>query len=338
MSNAFEAGVRAEGARRSRLGKAMLFVLLLILLLLFGLWVAVTQPVLTRGLSAGERADPARLEAHVRALCVTYAPRDGGHPENMERAALYLRGEFERAGAAVSEQPFEAGGRAYRNVVASFGPETRERVVVGAHYDAFGSMPGADDNASGVAGLLELARLLARTPPPARVELVAYALEEPPYFRSPHMGSRVHADSLAAAGARVRLMISLEMIGYFRDADGSQRYPSSLFGALYPTRGNFIAVVGRFGQGSAVRRVKRAMRAAAPLPVRSVNAPASVPGVDFSDHLNYWRHGFDAVMITDTAFYRNPNYHTPHDTPDTLDYPRMAQVVAGVHAAVLAEK
>jgi Zn-dependent M28 family amino/carboxypeptidase len=206
--------------------------------------------------------------------------------------------------------------------------------VVGAHYDTAGPLPGADDNASGVAGLLELARLLGTTPPRIAVELVAFSLEEPPAFATPDMGSAVHAASLAAEGARVRLMICLEMIGYFSDRPRSQHFPAPGLGLIYPDVGNFIAVVGKLGQGAAVKRVRGAMRAATPLPVESITAPRLLPGVDLSDHRNYWDHGWDAVMITDTAMFRNPHYHEPSDTPDTLDFERMAQVVTGVHAAV----
>ncbi len=307
-------------------------------LLLTAVWFAVTQPLMFRG-SAGDNSPPvdaARLEAHVRMLSETLAPRDEGHPENLERVAAYLRQEFERAKAAVvSEQPFEARGQTYRNVIASFGPRTNEMIVVGAHYDTAGALPGADDNASGVAGLIELAYLLGRTPPASRVELVAFALEEPPYFRSPLMGSAVHAASLRSQGFAVRAMLSLEMIGYFSDQPDSQQYPVSFLKALYPAQGNFIVIVGKMDQGRTVRRVKKAMMEASPLPVYSINAPRSIPGVDFSDHLNYWNEGYDALMITDTAFYRNPHYHTSADTPDTLDYERMASVVRGVYAAVL---
>jgi Zn-dependent M28 family amino/carboxypeptidase len=306
--------------------------------LLAAVWFVVTQPVMFRGPAGDHRppVDVARLEAHVRLLSETFAPRDYSHPENLDRVAAYLRKEFERANAAaVSEQPFESRGQTYRNVIASFGPRTSELIVVGAHYDTAGALPGADDNASGVAGLIELAYLLGRTPPAARVELVAFALEEPPYFRSPLMGSAVHAASLKSQGFAVRAMLSLEMIGYFSDQPDSQQYPVSVLKAFYPTRGNFIAVVGKIDQGRVVRRVKRAMMEASPLPVYSINAPRSIPGVDFSDHLNYWNEGYDALMITDTAFYRNPHYHTSADTPDMLDYSRMAMVVQGVYAAVL---
>jgi len=135
---------------------------------------------------------------------------------------------------------------------------------------------------------------------------------------------------------RVRAMIALEMIGFFSDAPGSQSFPTPLLRPFYPSRGDFITVVGKLGQGRLIRRVKRAMRGASPLDVRSIQAPKAVPGVDFSDHASYWAAGFDAVMVTDTAFYRNPHYHTARDTPDTLDYNRMAMVVEGVRAAVIA--
>lgn len=333
---------RNNPERRKRSAVLLLLIVLgfggLLLLLLAAAWFTVTQPVMSRGATSDNRppVDAARLEAHVRMLSETLAPRDEGHPENLDRVAAYLWQEFERANAVgLSEQPFASGGQTYHNVIASFGPRTNDVIVVGAHYDTAGALPGADDNASGVAGLIELAYLLGRTPPTARVELVAFALEEPPHFRSPSMGSAVHAAALRAQGFAVRAMLSLEMIGYFSDQPDSQLYPVSALKAFYPSQGNFIAVVGKMDQGRMVRRVKRAMMEASPLPVYSINAPRSIPGVDFSDHLNYWNEGYDALMITDTAFHRNPHYHTSADTPDTLDYERMALVVQGVYAAVL---
>ena len=337
MDTSHEEAAPKTPRKRRLLPRVMLLTVLILVLSLLALWFWVTQPLFISSSAVSlPPADPARLEAHVRALSQGFFPRHEARPDNLERAAQYIRAEFERAGAAsVAEQPFEADGRTYRNVVARFGPEGGGRVVVGAHYDAAGPLPGADDNASGVAGLLELARLLGQQAPPARVDLVAYALEEPPYFRTPQMGSAVHAASLKREGADVRLMISLEMIGYFRDEEGSQQFPVSALKLFYPSRGNFISVVGNFAQGLTTRRVKSAMRSGAPaLSVHSISAPASVPGVDFSDHLNYWRAGYPAVMLTDTAFYRNPNYHTSRDTADTLDYPRMAAVVQAAHAAV----
>ena len=299
---------------------------------------AVMQPVRTNSFPDSDdtaRVSPARLEAHVRALSEDLSPRDFTRPDNLDRAAAYIREQFAQATQDVSEEPFQVHSSTYRNVIASFGPDTQERIVVGAHYDAAGPFPAADDNASGVAGLLELARLLGTTSLPMRVDIVAYPLEEPPFFRTPHMGSSVHAKSLRRQGVQVRAMLSVEMIGYFVDTPGSQRLPLGILRLFYPSEGNFIAVVGKLGQGSVVRRVKRAMRGASPLPVYSINAPRWIPGVDFSDHASYWDEGYPAVMITDTAFYRNPYYHTARDTPETLDYSSMAMVVQGIHAAIL---
>jgi hypothetical protein len=298
---------------------------------------AMTQPLLSSAPPCRvPEVRPERLREIVELLATTLQPRDFDHPEGLDRAAAFIAAELGKAGGRVSEQRFEVQGRVYENVVALFGPETDERVVVGAHYDTEGARPGADDNASGVAGLLELARLLGEEPPAGSVELVAYSLEEPPNFGTERMGSHVHAASLMAAKVRVRAMLALEMIGYFSDRPRSQRYPFDALGWIYPTTADFIAVVGKLGQGRLVRDVKRAMQAAGDLPVRSINAPAAVPGIDFSDHRSYWRQGYPAAMITDTSFYRNPNYHTDRDLPATLDYGRMAQVVAGVDCAVRA--
>ena len=255
--------------------------------------------------------NPERLEAHVRMLSETFFPRDWTHPENLDRAAAFIRKEFEQANGVVTEQAYEMDGKTYRNVIASFGPETKERVVVGAHYDAFGEYPAADDNASGVAGLIELAHLLGNSPPPMRVEVVAYTLEEPKtltgdgLFRSPYGGSAVHAKFLKEHNVAVRIMFSLEMIGRFSDEENSQGYPNSILRLFYPPQGNFIMIVGRLQDGWLARGVKKAMKSASPLPVYSINAPASLKGIDYSDHYNYWKEGYPAVMITDTAFNRN---------------------------------
>jgi Zn-dependent M28 family amino/carboxypeptidase len=235
----------------------------------------------------------------------------------------------------VSEQPYQVESRLYRNVIARFGPESAERVVVGAHYDAFGGLPGADDNASGVAGLIELAHLLGKTQLPMRVELVAYALEEPPIFRGPSMGSVQHARWLKEQKIKVRAMLSLEMIGYFSDRHGSQKYPLPGLSLIYGKQGNFIVVAGRINDERLVRRVKRAMTAANDLPVHSINALAIIPGIDWSDHASYWQQGYKAALITDSSFYRNPHYHTAGDVAGTLDYPRLALVVQQVYSAVL---
>ncbi|MBI1814759.1 MAG: M28 family peptidase [Deltaproteobacteria bacterium] len=271
----------------------------------------------------------------MRTLAREYFPRDARHPGNLDRTAVYIRSEFEQAQALVSEQAYDVDDTIYRNVIAVFGPESTDRIVIGAHYDAAGPLPGADDNASGVAGLIELAHLLGRVHLPRRVELVAYSLEEPPFFRTEHMGSTMHASALKSEGVRVRLMISLEMIGYFSDAPNSQEYPLALMRPFYPSRGDFVAVVGTLGEFFTVRRMRNAMRAATVLPVEWLSAPRVLSDIDLSDQMNYWEAGYDALMVTDTSFYRNKRYHTPADTPETLDYRRMALVVVGVYSAVV---
>lgn len=297
----------------------------------------ITQPMSSPMLNGQtpRQVSAERLQSHVKMLSETFSPRDYTHTENLDRAAAYIKREFEQAQGNVTEQPYKANGKSYRNVLALYGPTSNERLVIGAHYDVCQPYPGADDNASGVAGLLELAHLLAATTAlPMQVELVAYTLEEPPFFRSEAMGSAIHANSLKKQNVQVRAMIGLEMIGYFSDTPGSQRFPNPILKLFYPSRGDFIAVVGNFGQIGLVRKVKRAMRSTALLPVHSINAPGWLPGIDFSDHLNYWRAGYPAVMITDTSFYRNENYHTARDTAEKLDYTRMAKVVQAIYATL----
>jgi Zn-dependent M28 family amino/carboxypeptidase len=315
--------------------KRFLFGICPILLVVTGTLSCVTQPFVRRTASDEVTVDPGALERHVRMLAVTLHPRSVDNLANLDHAADYVLEQLRATGAETAEQPVEADGKPFRNLIARFGPRDGPVVVIGAHYDSCGDTPGADDNASGVAGLLELARLLARNPPTRAVELVAYTLEEPPYFRTDSMGSVWHARSLVAAKREVRLMLSLEMIGFYRDAPKSQSYPLAPLELLYPDEGNFIAIVAPFGDFSATRRVKALFRGASDLPAVSINAPRYVQGVDFSDHASYWRFKLPAMMITDTSFLRNPNYHGSTDTPETLDYARMAKVVRAVHAVAM---
>lgn len=321
--------------------KKMIWAVGVPVVLLVALWWSLTQPLVFAATPRATVApvDPGRLEAHVRKLAEELYPRDFLHEDHLDAAANWITAELVAAGARVSEQVFDVDEGTYRNVIGVFGPEDGPRVVVGAHVDTAGEQqPGADDNASGVAGLIELAHALGKTKDllKKRVELVAWTLEEPPHFRTKHMGSWVHADSLKKAGVEVEAMISLEMLGYFTDAPGSQAFPNVCLKPFYPSQGNFIAVVGLIGQGRLTREIKGAMKGASDLPVKSMNGLRAIPGVDFSDQLNYWDRGYRGVMITDTAFFRNPHYHETSDRPETLDYTRMAKVVQGVHQAVLA--
>lgn len=298
-----------------------------------GLWAVVTEPVwaATEPVDV-EPASAERLHADVVMLVDELGPRHHDDPDHLTAVAKRLLARFAALGLATEVQPVPSDVPDSVNVIGRLGPEKGPVVVIGAHYDAYKETPGADDNASGVAGLLELARLLVAKPPPITVEFVAYANEEPPYFRSDEMGSRVHAAS--AVERDLVLMISLECIGFFSDDPHSQHFPFALMRPFYPSRGNFIGVVGRSSQGAVVREVKRAMRAQDGVPVEAIAAPTWIPGIDWSDHLAYWDEGFDAVMITDTAPNRNDAYHEAEDTPERLDYTRMASVIDGVAQVV----
>lgn len=281
-----------------------------------------------------QKAEAGQLERHLRALTGTSGFRNHQNTEALQEAVAYIKQEFERTTGHVSIQSFQAGGKVYHNVICSFDTLNEERIVVGAHYDVCGDQPGADDNASGVSGLLELARMLSSQKLKYRIDLVAYALEEPPYFRSASMGSLIHAQSLHKQQTKVKGMISLEMIGYFSDEKNSQHYPLGILKLFYGTRGNFITVVQKFGAGKFARRYTRKMKRQSTLKVKSFKGPAVLPGIDFSDHLNYWRYGYSAVMITDTSFYRNSNYHQPTDTIETLSISKMKEVVDAVFKAL----
>jgi hypothetical protein len=313
----------------------LLSLFLTIAMLGAGAWFVLTQPLGPVSVAPPSPAvDPCRLAHSVRVLSEDLAPRQHD-PQALTPVVDFITEAWRRHTPRVEEQQFEIDSTPFVNVLARFGPESPERVVVGAHYDVFRALPGADDNASGVAGLIALAPLLAATDLPMQVELVAYAPEEPPYFGSEQMGSFHHAAALRAAGAEVRLAIILEMIGYFDSEPGSQAYPMGFMRHLYSERADFIAIVGDLSQVGPVRAVKRSLRRATDLPVFSINAPRWIPGIDLSDHLSYWLHDYPAVMVTDTAFYRNLAYHTRFDTWDRLDYERMAAVVEGVYRAVL---
>ena len=316
--------------------KRPLIALTFLALLLTSAWAAITQPVIQP--EQGETpplVNSANLEKHVRMLAETLPPRSDD-VEDLLESADYIAAQFEKYQTGVERQIFSVRGVKYQNVIAHI-PGTnpdKQKVVIGAHYDVADQLPGADDNASGVAGLLELARIYAQHPPQHPTELVAYALEEPPYFRTEYMGSFHHARQLKENGETIAMMICLEMIGYFSDQEGSQDYPAKFMTSMYPTTGNYIALVSDFANINLTRQFKKAMLATSRLPVESINAPAILPGIDFSDHQNYWKHGFPALMVTDTAFYRNKNYHTENDTPDTLNYQKMADVIDGVYHSI----
>lgn len=283
-------------------------------------------------------ADTAQLRQYLQFLTTTPQPRNYQHPAVLDSVATYIKQHLRAAGAhTVGEQPYAVRGQTYRNVLGSFGPTSGPRLIIGAHYDVCGDQPGADDNGTGVAALLELARLLGQQPTlPYRIDLVAYTLEEPPFFRTSNMGSYMHAASLKATGVPVLGMVALEMLGYYADQRGTQYYPIWPLKFIYGSRGNYVTVAQKFGNGRFGRRFARHYHGIATLPVKRFKAPAWLPGVDFSDHLNYWQFGFPAVLLTDTAFYRNRSYHETGDTLARLDMGRLGLAVNALLATVLA--
>ncbi|MDQ2772581.1 MAG: M28 family peptidase [Bacteroidota bacterium] len=284
-----------------------------------------------------QTADTARLRQHLTYLTTTPQPRSYQHPAVLDSVAAYVARAMRADGAYdVREQPYQVQGRTYRNVLGSFGPTGGPRLIVGAHYDVCGEQPGADDNGTGVAALLELARQLgAQAQLKYRIDLVAYTLEEPPFFRTAQMGSYVHAAALKTAGVPVRGMVALEMLGYYDDRRGSQHYPIGPLKLIYGSRGNYVTVAQKFGNGPFGRRFARRYRQVAGLPVKRFKAPTWLAGIDFSDHLNYWKFGYPALLLTDTAFYRNRSYHKTTDTLARLDMRRLALAVDALLATVL---
>lgn len=290
-------------------------------------------------ISAQIQVDESRLRSDVVTLASITPSRNSFNMASLNAAANFIFDEFAKTGCLAKEQTYKLKGKTFRNISCYFGPEVAPLMVIGAHYDVhYNDNPGADDNASGVAGVLELARMVSALKPRLthRLELIAYTLEEQPHFNSKSMGSQVHAASLIKAKAPLKLMISVEMIGYFSDEPGSQKFPLTFLKPIYPDTGNFIGVIGQLFDRSNVKRVKTLMQIASPLPVYSLNAPGFLPEAGYSDHKSYWDLGLPAVMVTDTAFLRNPNYHRPTDTPDTLDYRRMADVVRGLYSVAVA--
>jgi hypothetical protein len=276
------------------------------------------------------------LEKTVHVMAGEIGSRGHYQLEELKRTAEYITRELTGYGYTVLEQPYEYKGRAYKNVyVEKKGINSPDKIlVIGAHYDTVTGTPGADDNASAVAGLLELARLLAHTQLNKTLHFVAFTLEEPPLFRSKYMGSYVYAKGLNQEVKDVDGMICLEMIGYFTDEPESQVFPLPFMRWFYPTTGNFITLVSNIQSRGFLNSVKKGFQKGTDLPVETLSSIALVPGVDFSDHRSFWKFGYDAIMVTDTAFYRNPQYHGIGDVPEILDYERMTEVVLGLKSAV----
>lgn len=276
-----------------------------------------------------------RLRRHVQALAGEIGERHVGRPGALHAAEAFIAGEFGALGYEVVRQAYVAQGVECSNleVVVPGGARASEIVLVGAHYDTVPGSPGADDNASGVAGMIEIARALRGARLARTVKLVAFVNEEPPFFYFGEMGSRVYARAARARGDDIRVMLSLEMLGCYSDEAGSQAYPP-LFGLFYPEAGNFIAFVSNLRSRRALKEVVRAFKGGSDFPVETLASPGIVPGVSWSDQLSFWREGYPGVMVTDTAFYRYRHYHRATDTPERIDFVRMGRVVEGLGKAV----
>jgi hypothetical protein len=275
------------------------------------------------------------LRRDVGALAGEVGERNMGRSGSLESAASKVDDELTLMGYGPKLDSYVVDGKPVVNVeVVRKGKVPSEIVVVGAHYDSARGTVGADDNASGVAVMIEIARALSRTPPSRRtIRFVAFVNEEPPYFWKESMGSLHYARNCEKRGEDIRVMISLESLGYYRDEPGTQKYPP-IVSWLYPNRGDFVAFVGNTSSRSLVREAIGTFRNSAQFPSEGAALPGFVSGVGWSDHWSFWQVGYPALMVTDTATFRNPSYHTPQDTPDTLDYERLARVTNGLLAVV----
>jgi len=249
----------------------------------------------------------------------------------LSAVGLYIENEFKKHTNQVYRQNYIVSNKEYFNVVGLIGDTTKPRIIVGAHYDVCDTLPGADDNGTGVVGLLQVMEQLKNdTEGKYCFEIVAYTLEEPPFFATEYMGSFIHAESLNKRNVDVFGMVSLEMIGYFSDEKKSQRYPLNFLRFFYGNVGDYITVVRKINKGPFARRFSSKYKRSDKIRTKKFTGPKALQGIDFSDHRNYWHFEYDAIMLTDTAFYRNSNYHRKSDTIDKIDFERMAAVIDGV--------
>ena len=276
--------------------------------------------------------DTRKLHRHVKYLTVDIGSRSAYEYDQIEATKEYIVDCLKAFGYVPSFQTFTYNRKKYSNVIASRTgvklPD--ETVIIGAHYDTARGTPGADDNASAVATLLEIARALKDFSPDRTLKLIFFVVEEPPIFKSEQMGSYIYAKEAKARNEDIKAMICLEMLGYYTNEKDGQTYPFPIMSRVYPSTPNFIAIVGNLNSTSLVGKVKNSLGVGSRIPVETLSALSFVPGVDFSDHRSFWKMGYPAVMVTDTAYYRNPNYHSETDTIDTLDFDKMSDLLKGL--------
>jgi Zn-dependent M28 family amino/carboxypeptidase len=286
-------------------------------------------------LTQEQRALEQELRSAVQTLAGRIGERNVFHHDKLVMAANYIRATLAASGYEVRRQPYTVAGKICENIEVEVRGSRRpdDIMVIGAHYDSVQGSPGANDNGSGVAAMLALARAFAKTQPTCTLRFVAFTNEEPPFFQTAHMGSRIYAQRSRERGERIVLMLSLETMGYFSDEPGSQHllFPLNL---IYPSTGNFIAFVSNGENGAWVQRLIGSFRRQAQFPSEGGAMWGLIPGVGWSDHWAFWKEGFPAVMLTDTAPFRYPAYHSNDDTPEKVQYDRLARVVSGLYAVI----
>ncbi len=279
-------------------------------------------------LLANSQTSHLEIRSQLDTIVNRYGFRSYEDIETLSDVGVYIENEFKKHSNCVYRQTYTIQGKEYFNVVGLIGDTTKPRMVIGAHYDVCEELPGADDNGTGVVGLIQAIQQLKNdTLGDYCFEFVAYTLEEPPFFATDYMGSFIHAQSLNDRNVEVYGMVSLEMIGYFSTEKKSQEYPLRIFGLFYGNVGDYITVVRKMNKGPFTRKFSGKYKRTKRIPTKKFTGPRKLTGIDFSDHRNYWNFGFDAIMLTDTAFYRNKNYHRSSDTIDTIDFERMALVI-----------
>lgn len=282
----------------------------------------------------------AELEKNLKQHVYRLASPEGGIGERnfvqykkLEAAADYIFDKFKTYGYKPENQFYAIGLKKYRNIIAEK-KGNDEIIIIGAHYDSAVGATGADDNASASAGLLELSQIIKTKNTKKTIRFVAFTNEEPPFFYTNEMGSSVYAEGISKNKENVVAMICLEMIGYYTEKEKSQKYPLDLLSLFYPSKGNFIGFVGNLPSAKLVRKTKKLFKRHSKFPVETLVAPTFLSAISLSDHSSFWKKGYKAIMVTDTAYYRNANYHTVSDTPDTLDYKSMAEVVDGLSKVI----
>jgi len=285
-------------------------------------------------LSPDEVALREELRANVQKLAGDIGERNMWHYAQLNAAADFIEDSFSRAGLRTRRDSYEMRGQPCHNIESEIPGNQPEIIVIGAHYDSVFGSPGANDNGTGVAATLALAQRFATAKPKRTLRFVAFVNEEPPYFLSGEMGSLVYARRCKERGDKIPAMISLETIGYFSDTPNSQTYPSPGLGVFYPKVGNFIGFVSNVKSRALLRRVIALFRKNAKIPAEGASLPAFIPGVSWSDQWSFWQHGYPAIMVTDTAPFRYPYYHSSNDTPDKLDYDRFTLVVSGMEKVI----